>query len=600
MATSGSTSVKVTNWDTLKFTWAEKSQSIAGNATTITWTLQLIATSDGAISSSASKAWAVTVNGTKYSGTNTVGISNNSTKTLASGATTIAHTADGSKTFTYSFSQVFDINFNGWIGTISGSGSGVLDTIPRASQPSCITWPEHTQQVGSFGDTISIHMNRASSSFTHTVRYQFGTQSGTIATGVTTGTTWTIPKSLMALIPNALSGSGTIYADTYNGSTKIGTKYCGFTATVPTSADCSPTCTMTLEDVTGWDDVYGSPVQGLSKIKITVNPTLAYGSPISAYSISLDGTKYTTATATSGALKTAGQSPVSVTVKDKRGRTGSASYTMNVQAYSLPSISKLAVHRCNASGVETEQGEYIKATFSASITSLNKKNTATYRIRYKKATAGSYTEVTLTSLANVYAPTDSTYIFAADSNSSYDVEIEAADRHGTATRSTSASTAFTLMNWGEDGTSMAIGKVAEKANTLQIGLDVEFFGAVKGAIFDAIYPVGSIYIAYNHTNPGTLFGGTWARMSGGFLWASQAGDTIGQTGGERTHTLTVNELPKHNHGGTYTNAGTASKTHAWLASGGSAMTYEAVDVGGGAAHNNMPPYIQVSIWRRTA
>lgn len=598
MATSGSKSVAVTSWDTLKFTWTEKSQNVANNTTTIGWTLQLIATSDGAISSSASKAWSVTVNGTKYSGTNTVGISNNSTKTLASGTTIITHNADGTKTFSYSFSQQFDITFNSWIGTISGSGSGTLDTIPRASQPSCITWPNHTQNVGSFGDTISIHMNRASSAFTHTVRYQFGSQSGTIATGVTTGTTWTIPKSLMNLIPNALSGSGTIYVDTYNGSTKIGTKYCGFTATVPTSADCYPTCKLTLEDTTGWDDTYGSPVQGLSKIKVTVTPTLAYSSPIATYSLTLDGTKYTAATATSGALKTAGSSPVTVTIKDKRGRSGSASYTMNVQAYTPPSISKLTVHRCDQDGTENEQGEYIKAIFSASITALGNKNTAAYKLRYKTTTATTYTTVTLSALANTYTVNNSEYIFAADSNSSYDVEVEAKDRHGTATRSTSASTAFTLMNWGKDGTSMGIGKVAEKANTLQIALDVEFIGKVKGSIFDAIYPVGSIYLAYNHTNPGTLFGGTWTRITNAFLWATTSSGTIGQTGGERTVTLTEAQLPAHDHGGTYTNAGTA-RTHAWLASGGSAMGYDTVEAGGGEAHNNMPPYIQVSVWRRT-
>ena len=90
------------------------------------------------------------------------------------------------------------------------------------------------------------------------------------------------------------------------------------------------------------------------------------------------------------------------------------------------------------------------------------------------------------------------------------------------------------------------------------------------------------------------------RMQDGFLWASRSTDTIGQTGGEKAHTLTVEELPWHHHGPTYTNAGTATKTHSWLASGGSAMAYEAVAAGGGAAHNNMPPYIQVSIWRRTA
>lgn len=599
MASSGNKSIQVTSWDTLRFTWTERSQNVANNTTTIGWTLQLIATSDGAISSSASKAWSVTVNGTKYSGTNTIGIGNNSTKTLASGTTTITHNADGTKTFNYSFSQQFDISFNGWIGTISGSGSGTLDAIPRASQPSCVTWPEHTQNVGSFGDTISIHMNRASSAFTHTVRYQFGSQSGTIATGVTTGTTWTIPKSLMNLIPNSLSGSGTIYVDTYNGSTKIGTKYCGFTATVPTSSDCYPSCELTLEDTTGWDDTYGSPVQGLSKIKITVTPTLAYSSPIASYALTADGTKYTSATATTGALKTAGSSPVTVTVKDKRGRSGSASYTMSVQAYNPPSISKLTVHRCDADGTENEQGDYIKAVFSAAITALGNKNTADYKLKYKKSTASSFTTVTLTALANTYTVNNGSHIFAADSNSSYDVEIEAKDRHGTATRSTSASTAFTLLNWGADGTSMGVGKVAEKANTLQIALDVEFIGKVKGTIFDAIYPVGSIYIAYNHTNPGTLFGGTWTRITDRFLWATTAGGTIGLTGGAQTVTLTEAQMPKHSHGGTYTNAGTA-RTHAWLASGGSAMGYDTVEAGGGEAHNNMPPYIQVSIWRRTA
>lgn len=599
MAISGSKSVAVTSWDTLKFTWTEKSQSIANNTTTISWTLQLIATGSGYISSTASKEWSVTVNGTKYSGTNTVGINNNATKTLASGTTTIKHNDDGTKTFNYSFSQQFDITFNSWIGTVTGSGSGTLDTIPRASQPSCVTWPEHTQDVGSFGDTISIHMNRASSAFTHTVRYQFGSASGTIATNVTTGTTWTIPKSLMSLIPNTLSGSGTIYADTYNGTTLIGTKYCGFTATVPTTADCSPSARITLTDTAGWMSTYGSPVQGLSKIKYTVTPTLAYGSPISSYSVSIDGSKYTAATATTGALKGSGSQTVTATIKDRRGRSGSASSTLTVLAYAGPTISKLTVNRCNQDGTENEQGDYIKAVFSAKITALNNKNTAVYTLRYKKGTATSYTSVSFSELASTYTVTDKAYIFAADSNSSYDVEVEAKDRHGTATRSTSASTAFTLMNWGADGTSMGIGKVAEKAGTIQIALDVEFLGKVKGAIFDAIYPVGSIYIAYNHTNPATLFGGTWTRLSGGFLWGSQAGDTIGQTGGEKTVTLTLNQIPTHNHGGTYTNAGTA-RTHAWLASGGSAMGYDTVEAGGGQAHNNMPPYIQVSIWRRTA
>jgi hypothetical protein len=175
------------------------------------------------------------------------------------------------------------------MGSYSGSGSATLNTIARASQPSCITWPEHTQNVGYFGDEISIHMNRNSSSFTHTVRYQFGSKSGTIATGVGTGTTWKIPLELMDLIPTTTSGSGTIYVDTYNGSTKIGTKYCGFTATVPASV--KPTCSFTLDDITDIEDVYGSPVKGLSKIKVTVTGNTAYSSPIASYEIVANGVR---------------------------------------------------------------------------------------------------------------------------------------------------------------------------------------------------------------------------------------------------------------------------------------------------------------------
>ena len=600
MATSGSKSVSVTSWDTLKFSWSEVSQSVESNSTTISWKMELVAGDYGRISATSTCAWEVTVNGTKYSGKVNVGIGNNETKTLASGTTTIAHNSDGTKTFSYSFSQYFGITFsNEWIATVSGSGSGTLDTIARASQPSCITWPEHTQNVGYFGDAISIHMNRNSSSFTHTVRYQFGTASGTIATGVGTGTTWVIPLSLMDLIPNTTSGSGTIYVDTYNGSTKIGTKSCGFTAKVPDSV--KPTCTLALDDIMNIDDVYGSPVKGLSKIKVTVTGKTAYSSPIASYEIVANGVRYTGSTATTGVLNTSGKSTVTAKVTDKRGRVGTVSYDMNVLAYAQPVISALDVRRCNQDGTANEDGAYVKVTFSAAISSMSSKNTALYTLGYKKASESSYTSVSLTALANKYSVTNHEYIFAADAESSYDVTITAADRHKTVSRGTSASTAFTLIDLHPSGNGMAFGRMAEKENTLQIGLDVEFMGQITGSIFDAILPVGSVVLRYDHINPNTLYPGTtWSRIYGAFPWFTDANGQIGLTGGERTVSLTVKNLPAHDHGGTYTNAGDATKTHAWLASGGSAMAYEAVSVGEGDPHNNMPPYIQISAWRRTA
>ena len=598
MASSGNKSVSFTEWNSLKFSWATASQSVDGNSSRVTWKLELMSGSSGRIVSDTIKSWEITVDGEKYTGMTSVQIGNNSTKTLASGATNIQHNVDGSKVFSYSFKLSVNITFSGeWITNVTGSGSGTLDVIPRASQPSLVTWPTTTNDVGDFGEEFSIHMNRKSNSFTHTVRYEYGSRRGTIATDVGTGMTWAVPLSFMDDIPNETEGSGRIYVDTYSDLTLVGTKYTGFTVKVPASV--KPSCLMHLEDATGVDDIYGSPVQGLSKILVAVEPTLAYKSPIRSASVQVGAVVYSGLNVTTDVLKGFGIVEVTAKVTDARGRTGSTSYNMTVQPYTGPRISSLTVHRCNADGTANDQGTHIRALFSAAISSMGGKNTARYVLRYKESTADSWTEVAISALNNVYTVIDQAYIFPADESSSYDVEVTATDRHSLITRGTSASTAFSIMDWHPSGTGIAFGKVSQKENTMEIALDVEFLGKVKGTIFDAVWPVGSIYLAYNHTNPSTLFGGTWIRIQNAFLWAVDSSGTIGQTGGAKEVTLTEDQIPVHDHGGTYTNAGT-SRTHAWLASNGTAMGYDSVQAGGGKAHNNMPPYIQVSIWRRTA
>ena len=102
MAASGSTTVKVTEYDKLVFSWSEASQSIADNTTTVSWKMQLVAIgSSGKIESNVKKPWNVTVNGTYYSGKVSHSIGANETKTLASGSTVITHNNDGTKTFSY-------------------------------------------------------------------------------------------------------------------------------------------------------------------------------------------------------------------------------------------------------------------------------------------------------------------------------------------------------------------------------------------------------------------------------------------------------------------------------------------------------------------
>lgn len=125
-----------------------------------------------------------------------------------------------------------------------------------------------------------------------------------------------------------------------------------------------------------------------------------------------------------------------------------------------------------------------------------------------------------------------------------------------------------------------------------------------GAIGLEAYPVNSIYIGYSHTSPASLFGGTWQRIENRFLWGTTASGTIGAAAGEQTHILTVDEMPAHTHnnklkGGSQT---ASSSVYDWVSNSTAWQWYNLAteSTGGGKAHNNMPPYIQVSIWRRVA
>lgn len=388
MATSGSTSVTVTSWNTLKFTWTQSSQSVANNTTTISWTLQLVAGSSGRISSTASKDWSVTVNGTKYNGTNTVSIANSATKTLASGKTTITHTADGSKSFSYSFAQEFGITFSGSaIGTKSGSGTGTLNTIPRATTPTV------SASSVDMGGKVTINTPRASGSFTHDLAYAFaGSGYVTIETGVGTSYSWTVPD-LASKIPNATSGTVTIRCITKNGSTTIGTKTVLLTAKVPASVVPTVSSVAVVEAVAGLAAQFGALVQGKSKAKVTIVGAGVKGSSITGYSATYQGKTYTSASFTSDFIKTAGTQTVTVKVKDSRGRWSAATKkTFTTLAYTPPTITELKAWRVNDDGAAADDGRRASVSYAYSVASVNGKNTAAMKLQFKLSTATSYAD----------------------------------------------------------------------------------------------------------------------------------------------------------------------------------------------------------------
>ena len=128
---------------------------------------------------------------------------------------------------------------------------------------------------------------------------------------------------------------------------------------------------------------------------------------------------------------------------------------------------------------------------------------------------------------------------------------------------------------------------------------------------DLVFPVGFIYQSTSSTSPASLYGGSWERIQGRFLLGTSSNYTVSSTGGEENVMLTIDTMPNHNHHGTNNGFSFLADLNRkdgdgfdMLATGGQEWKYAAAAdtaaTGGNKAHNNMPPYYAVNIWRRTA
>lgn len=430
---------------------------------------------DGYLTSSNSyTSGTITINGTSYDLTGYQQFKD--TVTIFERTITIAHNDDGTKSISISLSCKGQANTSLSSATLSGSGTAVLDKINRKSTMSA--------SDGTLGTPQTLTVNQSTTSFTHTIEYKCGTASGTIVSkSSSTSISWTPPLSLAAQDTEKTSVSVTLTITTYNGSTNIGSNSVTITCSMP--ASIKPSCRITVTDPTGNHDTYGNYIKNQSRLQIVVTPTLSYGSEIISYSVTANGSKYTTASFATGVIQESGEMTITATVTDKRGRTGTASVTIDVVDYPKPAILKLSVNRCGNDGTEDMSGEYVKVTFSAKVHNLDGMNTATYVLGYKKTSDTEYTEVTLTALANTFVVTDAQYIFKADTGSSYNVEVFITDNFTTVERATSASTAFAMMHWHTDGTGMAVGKVSELSRVFDIGILIRFYGGIMPTVLPA-------------------------------------------------------------------------------------------------------------------
>ena len=317
--------------------WIDQtSQNIAGNSSQVRIKLSLLNTTTTFAQYSCSAY--VDLNGQRLNWSGSPNMTSyNSTIMLIDETITVSHNADGTKTFGLMASFSGSGGYSP--GTLSiGGNAFTLTTIPRSSSVSV--------SAGVIGSAVTINISSQSSSFKHTVRYNWGSKQGTIASNVDTSTTWTIPLDFANDIPNSTSGTGTIYVDTYSGSTKTGTQSTTLTASVP--ASMKPTFTgVTLADFnTAAQNLVSNAttfIQIVSNIKVTFNGGAgSYGSTITGYKAEIVNRNQSTTTngGTLGIMNYNGAITIRASVSDSRGRwSDTRDVSVTVLEYFAPALS---------------------------------------------------------------------------------------------------------------------------------------------------------------------------------------------------------------------------------------------------------------------
>ena len=497
---------------------------------------------------------------------------------LGSDTLTVMHDSDGTKSV-----RLYGSWYSGFSSSYTPSSLSVADTItltpiPRASSVSCTT--------ANIGSDATITISKASSNFVHTLTYAFGSLRGTIATKTSsTNISWTIPTTFYGQIPNAKSGWGTITCDTYNGSTLVGTSTCTFTARCDES-QCKPTISGTAIDsntttvaLTGSNQKF---VKYYSNASVTSDASARNGATLKSQKVTCGSKSISTA---NGTISGVDSGTFVFSATDSRGFTTSQTLNKTLVDY-VKLTCAMQAGAASTYGVAQLQvsGNYWDGNFGAVANTL----TIQYRYKVNNQAYGAWTNSTdsIAKSNNTYSTTVS--ISGLNYLNAYTFQVRAIDKLATVVSEEQTRKTIPIFDWGKDDFNVN-GKL--KLNNKNI--------------FDLVYPVGAVYISMNQTSPQTLFGGTWKQIQGRFLIGAGTAYPAGSTGGEATHTLTASEIPDHTHSFKYTGQSVTTGVNSIRLYQAASYQYNAYSGGqssncGGQAHNNLPPYMAVYMWTRTA
>ncbi|WP_305177694.1 DUF859 family phage minor structural protein [Faecalibaculum rodentium] len=439
-------------------------QDIENNKTMIAMCGQRVASLNGyySFNYTACETGVGDFNGTKYPETRAVSVGGGGTTEIecTHRHSEVTHNADG----TWPSGQVC-----GWwrfnvplashnvptVGWTAFNIDGEIPTIPRATTPTL------SAASVACGSNLTINLPRHASGFTHRISYRIGGKDkGTITTNAGTSFVWRVPN-LGSYMPNSTSVWVVLRVETMSGSTVIGYKDIGFTATALTSWVPTATISSIAEATANLATQFGGYVQGKSTLRVKSAGSGSNGSTISSYVVTIQGRKYNGADITSAAISASGTVAVTLTVTDSRGRKASKTQNVSVLAYSPPQITVSSVARTS------DEATTAVCTYNFSIASVNNKNTKAFYIQYLNGST--WTDITRMSTDYSKSGSQTTRaIFGVDATTK--VRFVAQDYFTSVIVEKEVGPAFTLMNLGAGGKSLAIGMLSSNNGTFETGL----------------------------------------------------------------------------------------------------------------------------------
>lgn len=341
--------------------------------------------------------------------------------------------------------------------------------------------------------------------------------------------TITFSEAELTKIYNAMSkvskASFLFTITSYIDGANIGSSNTTAIGTLPTSMKPTLTKVNLTENITDISSKFGGFVKNKSKLNYSYTTTPAIGSTISSYYLTIDNNVYTDKTGTTNVIKTSGTISYSAYVVDSRGRkSDTLTGTITVLDYNTPQIPTFKVIRCDASGVETNEGLYAKYTVNASISPVNNKNNKSFVIDYKKEEDSTWT--TWKTYTAGYSLSETSAVLKI-TDVAYHFRITATDYFGSYNKIFRLSSTYVLFELTEEVDGISWGAIGAETDTFNIGFGrtnlsrMTYVGgqneaSEKNMYFpnpdDSQYPHNSKVYGGNGTSPVAI--GMWDSLAG--------------------------------------------------------------------------------------